>query len=216
MTGVITRTFDCGDDVCIGREQPSTRSELMANAIEYALTLPLFRQISFGLIEYGWQADMLEVDKTVVINSNFQDVIAGIRVTDEVPCYTEFLKVTEGEVVRDDSPNVRDQMELKGIPGEDFCTGYCFDRCSSGQENIFQPANAWTNGIGTSIRDGITGSGFHGGLAYGAAHPDTRMNTHPNDNFLGFPAAGSDGLTNRDITALTNSRTIPGARYILG
>ena len=54
----------------------------------------------------------------------------------------------------------------------------------------------WTNGSATSVRDGITGSGFHGGLANGVVHPDMPMDTHPNDNLLGFPGSGSDDLTN--------------------
>ena len=56
--------------------------------------------------------------------------------------------------------------------------------------------DVWTNGSATSIRDGIKGSGFHGGLAHGAVHPDTPMDTHPNDNLLGHIGSGADALTN--------------------
>ena len=44
--------------------------------------------------------------------------------------------------------------------------------------------------------------------ANGAVHQDTPMDTHPNDNLLGYPGAGSE--------ALTNSRTIPGDTHIPG
>ena len=32
--------------------------------------------------------------------------------------------------------------------------------------------------------------------AHGAVHQDTPMDTHPNDNLLGYPGAGTDALTN--------------------
>ena len=63
-------------------------------------------------------------------------------------------------------------------------------------EWTYLKGDVWTNGSATSVRDGITGSGFHGGLANGAVHPDTPMDTHPNDNLLGFPGCGADDLTN--------------------
>ena len=31
-------------------------------------------------------------------------------------------------------------------------------------------------------------------IGYGAVHPDTPMDTHPNDNLLGFPGSGVDNL----------------------
>ena len=61
-------------------------------------------------------------------------------------------------------------------------------------EWTYLKGDVWTNGSATSIRDGITGSGFHGGLAHGAVHPDTPMDTHPNDLF--FDPGGGLALTN--------------------
>ena len=84
----------------------------------------------------------------------------------------------------------------RAVSNENHCTGDCFDEGPNKQENTLQPANVWTNGSATSIRDGITGSGVHGGLANGAVHPDTPMDTHPNDNLLGHPGSAADALTN--------------------
>ena len=63
-------------------------------------------------------------------------------------------------------------------------------------EWTYLKGDVWTNGSATSIRDGVTGSGFHDGLANGVVHPDMPMDTHPNDNLLGFPGSGADDLTN--------------------
>ena len=63
-------------------------------------------------------------------------------------------------------------------------------------EWTYLKGDVWTNGSATSIRDGVTGSGFHDGLANGVVHPDMPMDTHPNDILLGFPGSGSDDLTN--------------------
>ena len=35
-------------------------------------------------------------------------------------------------------------------------------------------------------------------LGHGAVHPDTPMDTHPNDNLLGFPGSGVDNLARED------------------
>ena len=76
------------------------------------------------------------------------------------------------------------------------------DLTNAGQEGYtevewtYLKGNVWTNGSATSIREGITGFGVHVGLANGAVHPDTPMDTHPNDILLGFPGSGADALTN--------------------
>ena len=46
--------MDRSEGKCIERGRPSTASELMGNAIEFSLTLPLFRQIAFESTDYGW------------------------------------------------------------------------------------------------------------------------------------------------------------------
>jgi len=82
MTAVTTWVVDCRDGVCIERGRPSTASESMAEAIEFALTLPIFRILLSEPLEYGWWFDQPEVTKAIHINTNFQDVVTGIRDAD--------------------------------------------------------------------------------------------------------------------------------------
>ena len=206
-----------------------------------------------------------EVDKAVVINSNLQGDITGIRDTDiasesliddmmtgirhespshqldtkSIPCYTEFFRAAEGDVdglqahpggTGSKIANPLDQMGFIK-PSDDEVTNNLqtswkgsWDKFSIFNDDVgvtatqlqescanatfvkggqlgytevewtYLKGDVWTNGSATSIRDGVTGSGFHGGLANGAVHPDTPMDTHPNDNLLGYPGAGSEDL----------------------
>ena len=69
---------------------------------------------------------------------------------------------------------------------------------------VFKPRSNWDVicDVGTSLKQPTDLR------ANGAVHQDTPMDTHPNDNLLGYPGAGSE--------ALTKSGTIPGDTYIPG
>ena len=246
MTEVITWVVDCGDGVCIEREQPSTASKPMPHMVTFdGLKFsglnrlnpndspgPTHAPDEFGSIkgefspsreDSGIFAGPIRLigqapadDKKMSwdlfrpAEGNAKGEVSPSHQldTEAIPCYTEFLKPADGEAggvfesphgtYLDTQPN----DNLLGYPGAgtDALTNY---RPEGVSEGVSSPAG-YTDIIPALSVDDVTAFISGGGLANGAVHPDTPMDTHPNDNlFAGF--INPDSMRPVDFVAKANS-----------
>ena len=146
MTGVITWTFDCGDGVCIEREQPSTALKPMPHFTtfdnfsspdvyhpEFQPEADDFMKLGDIKGEFTSKAVFCPFDQPVDIITN----VTGDG-SDQLQLETGsgFDRLTgypgagTDELAREDDP----MLMPKGTRSENYCTGYCFDGGST--ENV--------------------------------------------------------------------------------
>ena len=156
---VITQAIDSGDGVFIERGRPSTASKQMPAFVK----LGDIKASSANHLVVQPESFILSTESMATNYSKFADALTN----QGIPCYTEFLNPSEGEVVRDPL-NVRNPME--NATSETMATNYGSITGVAG-DNLLGYPGAGSEQLTTSalpVNTYCTGYCFDGGADLGS------------------------------------------------